>query len=348
MPRLLIKNLSTQEEQIFNLSQDLITLGRTSSCDIELSDKSISRKHAEILQEGDDYFLIDLKSGNGTLLNGKKIRAIEKHLLRAHDVIKIENYEIHFTPLEENTDFFPEEDTDTDIIEVKMIKKVLKALNKESAPSLEILHGKFEGKKIIFTENLSEILIGRDPECQFSIDDPVISRNHAKLSRKWGGIVLTDLDSRNSCYVNNEKIEEKVLRDGDKIMLGTLKLLYRNPQDVNVEAIGAEISRKKKEAALREAELMEIAHKQQEEAKVLKEGEAADAEEEAPLEIPDENANPEDAQEIEATVLNSLSENPGLNLSSSGKFSLAEKVLMGVGVVVFLAALVAIVLLLMK
>ena len=244
IPRLVVKNLKSQDEQVYNLPQDIITLGRTGACDIELADKSISRKHAEIVKDGDDYFLIDLKSGNGTYLNGKRIRSVEKHLLRSNDNIKIENYEINFQLLEGGLNKPVEEDTDTDIIEIKMIKKVLKALDKDSAPSLEVLNSSAEGKKIYFGDDLEEVDIGRDPNCTLQIDEAVISRRHAKLIKKWGGIVLMDLNSRNGCFVNNEKINEKLLRDGDRILLGTVKLIYRNPQDINIDAISEEISRK--------------------------------------------------------------------------------------------------------
>ncbi len=257
MPKFIVKNTKTQEEQIHNLPQDTITLGRTSLCDVELADKSISRKHAEIVRDGEDFFLIDLKSGNGTLLNNKKIRPLEKHLLRPNDLIKIEFFEICFLGIEDDIQKPVEEDTDTDIIEIKMIKKVLKALDKDNAPSLEVLNGVAAGKKVFFTEEFPVLDIGRDPKSKLCIDEAVISRNHAKLTRKWGGVVLEDLDSRNGCYVNNEKIKEQVLKDGDKVLLGTVKLIYRNPQDVNIEAISQEIARKKKEAVLREAELME-------------------------------------------------------------------------------------------
>src|SRR5262245_7976996 len=304
MPRLTVQNIKSGEEQIFNLPQDIITLGRTSACDIELNDKSISRKHAELVREGDDYFVIDLKSGNGTFLNGKKIRPIEKHLLRPNDIIKIENFEIHFSPLQETMDKPVEEDTDTDIIEIKMIKKVLKALDKDASPSLEVLNGVAEGKKILFSDDLQEVDIGRDPKCTLFIDDPVISRKHAKLIRKWGGIVLQDLESRNGSFINNEKVQEKLLRDGDKVMLGTIKLLYRNPQDVNIEAISQEISRKKKEALLREAELMEIARKKQEEeeakAKEKEEAKAAAAAKAEEEKAKEEEKKAEEAKAAEA------------------------------------------------
>jgi pSer/pThr/pTyr-binding forkhead associated (FHA) protein len=346
MPRLIINNLNTQEEQVLNLPQDMITFGRTGDCDVELADKSVSRKHAEIVREGDDYFLIDLKSGNGTFLNGKKIRPIEKHLLRPSDVIKIENYEIHFLELEEHLNKPVEETTDSDIIEVKMIKKVLKALDKEAVPSLEVLNGTAEGKKILFTEDLQEVDIGRDPKCVLPIDDPVISRHHAKLIRKWGGIVLLDLNSRNGCFVNNEKISEKLLRDGDKVMLGTIKLLYRNPQDINIEAITQDISRKKKEAALREADLMEQAEKKKEaeETKAREEEEKAEQ-----AKVEKEKVDQEKAQEAieQATHRPQHPTAQAATLSTTG-LSLLEKSLIGVGVLVLLLALFAIVSIVIK
>ncbi len=355
IPRLLVKNQKTQEEQVYNLPQDTITIGRTGTCDIELADKSISRKHAEIVKDGDDYFLIDLKSGNGTYLNGKRIRSIEKHLLRSSDLIKIENYEISFQLLEEGLNKPIEEDTDTDIIEIKMIKKVLRALDKDSAPSLEVLNGSAEGKKILFGENSEEMDIGRDPNCSLQIDDPVISRRHAKLIKKWGGIVIVDLNSRNGCFVNNEKVAEKLLRDGDKILLGTVKLIYRNPQDINIDAISEEISRKKKEAALRESEMMEIAQKKKEkEAKVKEDEEKAQAEQEASDTIAAEQApqhpeaasseapsqSPGDVTQLRSVMGNLISQSEGL--------SLIEKVLIGVGVLVLLFALVGIISIVMK
>lgn len=356
MPRLIVKNQKTQEEQVYNLPQETITFGRTGTCDVELPDKSVSRKHAEIVREGDDYFLIDLKSGNGTFLNGKKIRPIEKHLLRNSDVIKIEIYEINFALLEEGQSKPVEEDTDTDIIEIKMIKKVLKALDKDSAPSLEVLNGVAEGKKILFSTDLQEIDIGRDPKSVLHIDDPVISRHHAKLIRKWGGIVLVDLNSRNGCFVNNEKVSEKLLRDGDKIMLGTVKLLYRNPQDVNIEAISQEISRKKKEAALREAELMELQQKKKEES----EAKAREEEEKAVQEK--EQKEKEEAEQSEReTTRRKAAEQKAVeqSLPPSGApssdaaslpanfqqtgLSLTEKILIGVGILVLLFAIIGIV-----
>ncbi len=341
MPKLVIKNTKTEEEQEYTLHQDTILFGRTNTCDIELPSKSISRKHSEITRELTDFYLTDLRSGNGTFLNNKKLKPLEKNLLRSADVIKMEEFEIHFILAEEGEKSPFEEDTDSDILEVKLIKKMLKSLGTDELPNIEVLNGVEAGKKLVIPVEKQEVVIGRDKEADLSIDEHVISRHHAKLVKKWGGIVLVDLESKNGCFVNNEKIEEKLLRDGDKVMLGTVKLLYRNPKDVNLEVITEEIARKKREAAMRESEV--LAEKQKVEEEKAK-AEAAQAEE-----LAKQEAEPPPSEE---TVIKPPEQETAPAMESSTqqkpKFLNLEKLMIALGAVVGIIAVAGLLVLLFK
>ncbi|MGD8227626.1 MAG: FHA domain-containing protein [Desulfobacteraceae bacterium] len=57
----------------FALERDLVTVGRGSESNIRIRDKSVSRRHLEIIRKGDTYFVKDLKSKNGTYVNGEQI-----------------------------------------------------------------------------------------------------------------------------------------------------------------------------------------------------------------------------------------------------------------------------------
>jgi hypothetical protein len=50
-----------------------VLLGRSRECDIRISDGNVSRRHAELVQEGATYWLVDLGSTNGTELNGERV-----------------------------------------------------------------------------------------------------------------------------------------------------------------------------------------------------------------------------------------------------------------------------------
>jgi hypothetical protein len=50
-----------------------VLLGRSRECDIRVSDGNVSRRHAELVQEGATYWLVDLGSTNGTELNGSPV-----------------------------------------------------------------------------------------------------------------------------------------------------------------------------------------------------------------------------------------------------------------------------------
>jgi pSer/pThr/pTyr-binding forkhead associated (FHA) protein len=61
-------------------------IGRSRECDLRVTDGNASRRHAEIVQEGSVYVLVDLGSTNGTELNGRRVT---RHELADGDHITI-------------------------------------------------------------------------------------------------------------------------------------------------------------------------------------------------------------------------------------------------------------------
>jgi hypothetical protein len=67
---------------------------------------------------------------------------------------------------------------------------------------------------------------GRHPESDIFLDDITVSRRHVELERTGDGYVVRDVGSLNGTYVNRERIEEAVLRDGDELQIGAFKLVF--------------------------------------------------------------------------------------------------------------------------
>jgi Protein of unknown function (DUF3662)/FHA domain len=51
-----------------------VLIGRSRDCDIQLTDANVSRRHAEVRQEGASYWIVDLDSTNGVEINGRKLK----------------------------------------------------------------------------------------------------------------------------------------------------------------------------------------------------------------------------------------------------------------------------------
>lgn len=239
-PVLILKDRKAGSRKRYVIDQSSIAIGRDQASYIVLPSRSISRHHAVITEDSGDFYLTDLKSSNGTFLNEQPIPTEEKTLLRKGDCIRIETFELTFQPTgdEREKDFY--EKTDTDLLEIKMLKKVLKAIDKDNAPSLEVTSGKHKGQRVVLSQNTQDVTIGRDKDCELSIDNDTISRKHAKLIKRWDLVTLIDLKSKNGTYVGREKVTEQPLQDGDRILLGDVALHYRNPQEINFEALTPE------------------------------------------------------------------------------------------------------------
>ncbi|HEX9776394.1 MAG TPA: DUF3662 and FHA domain-containing protein [Actinomycetota bacterium] len=55
------------------ISKEVLVIGRMDGCDVMLPDSGVSRRHAEIRREGDEWVVVDLGSTNGTEVNGKRV-----------------------------------------------------------------------------------------------------------------------------------------------------------------------------------------------------------------------------------------------------------------------------------
>ncbi len=99
-------------------------------------------------------------------------------------------------------------------------------VDRESAPRarLEALDGDLD-RQPHYLEPLT--FIGRTPENQVRIYKPAVSRRHAQITESASGWLLRDLSSENGTYVNGQRINERLLVDGDRVQFGTSRFVVR-------------------------------------------------------------------------------------------------------------------------
>jgi hypothetical protein len=72
----------------------------------------------------------------------------------------------------------------------------------------------------------NQAIIGRMPGCDVQLDDPSVSRRHARISRANSGWLIEDLGSTNGVTVNGASVEREYLSGGEDIELGNVRMRF--------------------------------------------------------------------------------------------------------------------------
>jgi len=95
-----------------------------------------------------------------------------------------------------------------------------------------------DGQESVFLIASSEVLIGRKGDADVVLSNQHVSRHHAKIVMMPEGYFLQDLGSTHGTFVNDQLIEQHILKDGDRIALGKdrVELQYLVTDDLSTRA----------------------------------------------------------------------------------------------------------------
>ena len=71
--------------------------------------------------------------------------------------------------------------------------------------------------------------VGRAPRADFVVDAALVSRLHCRLE-------AVDLESTNGTYVNGQRVDRAVLKEGDKLRVGAVELVVMKSAKAGVES----------------------------------------------------------------------------------------------------------------
>ncbi len=94
---------------------------------------------------------------------------------------------------------------------------------------LVILSGRTKGRTFQVSPDRDNV-VGRVNDCEVCIVDPRISRRHCVISAGQTGYVIKDLGSSNGIFVNDAKVVEGQIQDGDKLRLGLTELEFHQTE----------------------------------------------------------------------------------------------------------------------
>ena len=227
----------------FETEEQVISIGRESSNDFQIPVTSVSRQHSRISMSDNQYFVEDLGSSLGTLLNGAKLVPNEKKLIRSGDVLTLAKARVTVTIAKSSVERTPGEKTEA--LAVRAVEDILGRLGaggaKDDGPFLRVMSGPDEGAKFYLRGPVVECILGRSRESDLIVNDANASRRHAMVKKDYNGVIFQDLGPKNLSQINGKDVPKngtKRLKDRDEIAIGSVTIIFIDPDADLLRSLG--------------------------------------------------------------------------------------------------------------
>ncbi len=207
------------------------SIGRSKLCDVKLGYGTVSRFHAVLAYRKGRFFVVDTNSKMGVFVNGVKIEKPTEvfngdNIAFGNIPMKLlckEDEQIE--PLDERENrYIDSVIADTDIVSSKP------RFDTDDIPNVydgAFLYNESNGEKLHLIGD--SVIFGRDPSrCDLPIEDPYVSRVHARLFKHEGRWALEDMGSTAGTVLNGQMITRAhYLADGDIFEISHFRFIFR-------------------------------------------------------------------------------------------------------------------------
>ena len=217
------------EERAIELPDDTreIRIGRRADLELPLPYPALSNLHARLVRAADGWRVEDLGSTNGTRVDGRPLVSGAGRPIAAGAQISLGQVTVVFDGAV--APILGAERTTT--LARRLVNDLFADAPGQAAPTLTIVAGVPARPTVRLEELETRYLAGRAETCALQLISDEISREHAAFVRRWDGVTVIDLGSKNGLRVNDEPTRERALHDGDLIQVGPALLRLLDPVD---------------------------------------------------------------------------------------------------------------------
>ncbi|HET9931936.1 MAG TPA: FHA domain-containing protein [Polyangiaceae bacterium] len=199
---------------VVHLVRDEYGLGRAEENAIRLTERNISRLHAQLERKNEHWALRDLSSYNGCYVNGQRVAGAQE--LNHGDVIQVGDYRL---ALENEALLVNEQDATATVPAPRT------AAPSSSVDRLVMLMGPSPGAEFELTQQ--RMVIGRGEDCDVALNHASVSRIHAEMHPLGDGrYEIVDRQSANGVRVNGVELPRSFIDARDVIELGDVILKF--------------------------------------------------------------------------------------------------------------------------
>jgi len=222
-PKLIVKYQGTVIREV-QLQETELTIGRKSENDLSIEDPSVSGRHAKIVKIQSVFFVEDLRSTNGTLVNNKPI---DRHQLQDTDVIMIGNHRLLFQDVVK-PDMVPAWSSAGEADETMVLKgQQFRDMPGRSSrlATLKIVAGRTDRHEYQLSHQLT--VIGSEEGATVKLHGWFAPKVAAMIGRRGDGYYISPVKEGKKVVVNDSVVKSQTdLKDGDRVEVAGVKMYF--------------------------------------------------------------------------------------------------------------------------
>ncbi len=190
LPDFRLRGRAGNSPDIIGTKKRVHILGRGPAADVQLLDPTVSELHAALVRDTNGVWIIDLGSRN--------LLRVGEHVTRRQKLADGNKVEIGPFSWRVSISGKPE--------------------SASAGPRNASLLERRSGRRIELTDIITTI--GRRENSRIRLNDDAVSRTHALLVRTADGLLMRNLSRRTGTSVNNQRLDETLLQQGDVLQVG--------------------------------------------------------------------------------------------------------------------------------
>ncbi len=209
------------------LALPCIRIGRADDCEFCVLHPSVAPHHATLEQRGGLFLLRDEGSEGGTFLEGVgRLAPRAEHVLRNGRVVRFGAVTIE---LRFDASAGASSSRGTFKLALRLVEEAV-ARNDVRGVILSVREGPGRRAELRLREGGSYV-VGRGRDADMRLEDLDVSRHHARVSLRGGGVFVRDLGSSNGTYLDSARLDreaESPWPAGSLLRLGSTSLAYES------------------------------------------------------------------------------------------------------------------------
>jgi pSer/pThr/pTyr-binding forkhead associated (FHA) protein len=199
----IVRSMAGDEPRLVFDGTQRVVIGRGAGSDVRVPDTSVSHRHASLRSQGAEFIVVDEGSTNGTFVGDVRVAPGMSRIVRSGDWVRVGR--IWLRLVIDQSPATRDLAVATRDLALAFVAQAMQARGMDRTPAIRVVEGEDQGMTLALAA-AREYTVGRGPHCELALADPDVSREHVRIIRTEGAVLVEDLSAKNGSWLGAARL----------------------------------------------------------------------------------------------------------------------------------------------